>query len=507
MPKTIGDKFLNHVAGQVGLVREIRDAKARSQEAGESIILHKMIKTVKPNYRFYRAHATLIKQLQLVIDSRCKRLIVAMPPRHGKSELSSRILPAAFLLAHPQKTVAICSHSAELAEGFSRNAREYYKAAGGTLDPSNTSVNNWGTSAGGSCWAAGIGGSVVGRSADLIIADDTIKSREYADSSNAMEKLWSFYQGSLYTRLEPGDSIIVIVATRWCENDLTGRLLELESTLPSEKREDWTIIDLPAISEDPGDRPAFPDNCTVIPDWREEPGIPLCPQRYDMEALTRIKEVVGVREWSSQYQQRPAPIGGNMFNPEWWQSYEVDKLPPMDRIMLSVDCTFTKSATSDYVVGTVIGQSQNYYYIIDMDREKRDISETIKMMLRMSNRYRLDGTIIELAANGHAIYQTMHQRIPGLIGFKPAGNSKEGRAAGIVPIVEAGNVFLPQHAPWLDVFINEFSLFPAAKNDDIVDSVTQCINYMNTRTIPQVTTVQWGRSAYLPEKPGVPSQW
>jgi predicted phage terminase large subunit-like protein len=196
-----------------------------------------------------------------------------------------------------------------------------------------------------------------------------------------------------------------------------------------------------------------------------------------------------------------------MFNPEWWQLYEADELPPMDRIMLSVDCTFTKSATSDYVVGVVIGQSQNRYYVLDMDREKRDIGGTIRMMLRMNSRYRLNGTIIELAANGHAIYQTMHQRIPGLIGFKPAGNSKEGRAGGIVPIVEAGNVFLPKHAPWLDTFINEFSLFLAAKNDDIVDSVTQCINYMNTRTAPQVTAVEWGRSAFLSGRPSIIEQW
>jgi predicted phage terminase large subunit-like protein len=502
MPKSVGDRYLNHVAAQADLVKELRRAKTKAQSQGEQVIFHKMIKQVKPNYKFFRAHATMVKQFQKVIDGECTRLIVSTSPRLGKSELSSRLLPAAYLLAHPDRYVAICSYSAELAETFSREAREYYKAAGGMLDPTNTSVNNWGTAGGGGCWATGIGGSVTGRSANLIIADDTVKGREEADSPKTMEKLWSFYQGSLYTRLEPGHSAIVVVATRWGEADLTGRLLELEANSPPDKRENWTIIDLPAISEDPNSRPPYPDNCEVIPDWREEPGVALCPQRYDIDDLERIRQIVGPREWAALYQQRPAPESGNMFNPNWWQFYESPKeLPTMDRVMLSVDCAFTASASSDYVVGTVIGQHGSSYYVLDMARDKLDIGGTIAMMLRMRNKHQLDGIIIELAANGHAVYQTLSSKVPGLIGYKPGDRSKQARLAGIVPVVEAGNVFLPKYEPWLDTFINEFSLFPAAKNDDICDSVAQCINYLNQRSIAQLTEVHWGRSAFLPGQP------
>ena len=233
-----------------------------------------MIKQVSPNYRFYRPHAELVKQLQRVISGECKRLIVSCPPRLGKSTLSSKLLPAAYLLAHPERYVAICSYSAELAEGFSREAREYYKGSGGMIDPSNQSVNRWGTEGGGGCWATGIGGSVTGRSASLIIADDTVKGREEADSPRTMEKLWSFYQGSLYTRLEPKHGAIVVVATRWGENDLTGRLLEMEANAPEEARENWTIIDWPAISEDPGSRPPPPSVPQRLTDWLEGSIIP-----------------------------------------------------------------------------------------------------------------------------------------------------------------------------------------------------------------------------------------
>jgi predicted phage terminase large subunit-like protein len=193
-----------------------------------------------------------------------------------------------------------------------------------------------------------------------------------------------------------------------------------------------------------------------------------------------------------------------MFNPDWWRCYDKpEEIPPLDRVMLSVDCTFTDSDTSDYVVGSVIGQAGSSYYLLDMSRERTDIMGTVSMMIRMKERtyfnYSVDGIIIELAANGHAAYQLLSKRIPGLIGYKPGDRSKIARLAGIVPVVEAGNVWLPKNAPWLDTFINEFSLFPAAKNDDICDSVAQCINYMGQRTVPALTELYWGRGAFLPQ--------
>lgn len=493
MANKLGKDYLRRSAQTQGMLKALRERKLNEKEQGEKILLHKFIKEVYPNYKFYKFHATLIKQLQRIIDGDCNRLILQVPPRTGKSLLSSILLPAAYLRAHPDRFVGISSYSAELSQGFSRKARDFYRDGGGQLDPSQQAVNAWGTQGGGGLWAAGVGGAITGRSGHLLIIDDPVKNREEAESSRLMEKLWDWYASTLYTRLEPEVGAIVVIQTRWSENDMIGQLLENEMNVSEKGRENWTIVDLPALYEDSSNRPFLPDHCPIIPDWREEEGKALCPQRYDEEDYERIREAIGAREFASLYQQRPAPVGGNMFNPEWWQYYSHDTvMPDFQRVLLSVDCTFTNTSTSDYVVGAVVGQAGPNFYLLDLFRERTDVIGTMAMISRMYKRHQIDGTVIELAASGYAVYQMARKKIPGLIGFKPE-KSKEARAAGIVPIVEAGNVYLPASSPWLDSFISEFSLFPASKNDDQVDALTMAINYASQRTAPQMTSVMWGR--------------
>ena len=500
MAQKLGNDFLEYAASGQKLIKDVKEAK--TAKTSDRVIFWKFIKKVMPSYKMYRFHATVIEQLQKVIDGKCDRLILQVPPRHGKSLLASQLLPAAYLLAHPDRYVGISSYSAELAEGFSRKARDYFKDGGGLLNPSSQAVNAWGTDIGGGLWAAGVGGAVTGRSGHLLIIDDPVKNREDAESPRMMEKLNDWYTSTLYTRLEPHVGAIVVIQTRWSENDMIGQLLDNEMNVSEDGRENWTIVDLPALYEDEGDRPPLPSHCPSVVDWREEVGESLCPQRYDEKALRRIREAVGSRDFASLYQQRPAPEGGNLFDPGWWQYYDHDTImPEFQRIMLSVDCTFTNTKNSDYVVGAVVGQAGNSFYVLDLAREKLDVVGTMIMIARMYKKHALSGTVIELAASGYAVYQMMQKKVPGLIGFKPE-KSKEARASGIVPLVEAGNVYLPAGAYWLDAFINEFSLFPASRNDDIVDSLTMAINYCSQRSAPQMTTVTWGRGDKL--LPNVP---
>ena len=500
MAQKLGNDFLEYAASGQTLIKDVKEAK--TAKTSDRVVLWKFIRKVFPQYKFYKFHATVIEQLQKVIDGKCDRLILQVPPRHGKSLLASQLLPAAYLLAHPDRYVGISSYSAELAEGFSRKARDYFKDGGGLLNPSSQAVNAWGTDTGGGLWAAGVGGAVTGRSGHLLIIDDPVKNREDAESPRMMEKLNDWYTSTLYTRLEPHVGAIVVIQTRWSESDMIGQLLDNEGNVSEDGRENWTIVDLPAIYEDEDDRPPLPAHCPTVKDWREKEGEALCPQRYDDKALRRIREAVGSRDFASLYQQRPAPEGGNLFDPNWWQYYDHDTiLPEFQRIMLSVDCTFTNAKNSDYVVGAVVGQAGNKFYVLDIAREKLDVVGTMTMIARMYNRHALSGTVIELAASGYAVYQMMQKKVPGLIGFKPE-KSKEARAGGIIPLVEAGNVYLPSSAYWLDAFINEFSLFPASKNDDMVDALTMAINYCSQRSAPAMTEVTWGRGSRV--LPGVP---
>ena len=493
MANKLGKDYLRRSAQNQAMLKALRDKKLQTRQKGERVLLHKFIKEVYPNYKFYRFHATLIKQLQRIIDGECNRLILQVPPRTGKSLLSSILLPAAYLKAHPDRFVGLSSYSAELSQGFSRKARDYFREGGGQLDPNQQAVNAWGTQGGGGLWAAGVGGAITGRSGHLLIIDDPVKNREEAESTRLMDKLWDWYASTLYTRLEPAVGAIVVIQTRWSERDMIGQLIENEFNVSEKGRENWTIVDLPALYEDPGSRPSLPEHCEVTDDWRTEEGEALCPQRYDEEDYERIREAIGSREFASLYQQRPAPVGGNMFDPSWWQYYAHDTvIPDFERVLLSIDCTFTDANTSDFVVGLVVGQAGPNFYVLDLYREKTDVIGTMAMIGRMHKRHQLDGTLIELAASGYAVYQMARKKIPGLIGFRPE-KSKEARAAGIVPIVEAGNVYLPASSPWLDSFISEFSLFPASRNDDQVDALTMAINYSSQRVAPQLTQVTWGR--------------
>ena len=496
------DKASHHIIQKIAkdreLVRELQKVQHESSSVGKKVILHKYVKQVQPAYKFYKVHAEIAKVLQKVIDDELNRVIIQVPPRIGKSYLASKLFPAAYLTEHPDRNVGVISYSAELAESFSRAAREHYSESGGSLNQYKKAVNDWGTQGGGGLWCAGVGGVVTGRSGHLLIIDDPVKNREDADSATMMEKLWEFYTSTLYTRLEPKVGAIVCIQTRWSDNDLIGRLIEREKNVNEVGRENWVILDLPALFEDLDSRPVMPEHCEVITDWRTEIDEAVCPQRYTTQDYYRIREAVGAREFAALFQQRPAPEGGNLFDHKWWQYYEtMDDIPELQRVMLSVDCSFSDSDTSDYVVGTVIGQSGSSFYVLDLFRKRTDIIGTIAMIgtLRCKEGiYNADGVIIELAANGFAVYQMLSRKIPGMIGFKP-DKSKVARASAIVPTVEAGNVFLPKNAIWLDQFINEFNLFPASKNDDMVDSLSMGIDYLSRRGASVIQQVNWGRGS------------
>jgi predicted phage terminase large subunit-like protein len=434
---------------------------------------------VDPAFVWHPHCKRLADALQTVADGHCRRLMVFMPPRHGKTLLTSKLFPAYFLARYPDRHVGVASYSAALAYSISRACRGFYADAGGALAQDSKSVSQWHTAYGGSLFATGVGGSQTGKGFHLGLVDDPLKNAEQASSQTIKDKHRDWWGSTWYTRCEPGGAIVVI-QTRWAEDDLSGWLLAQEAEDPHPQR--WHVISLPAIAEP---LPSFPSSCTVEVDWREE-GAPLCPERYDIPELERIRSQLGAYYWNALYQQRPAPLAGSLFRRDWWQHFTAEEAPAPERLIASWDLTFKASADSDYVAGVILAQVGNRFYVLDAVAERLDINGTLAAIARLNERWRPQATLVETAANGEAVLGLFKRKIHGLIGVRPEGG-KLSRAQAIAPLVEAGQVLLPKGAPWLSAWASHFDPFPRGSHDDLVDALSQGLGWL-VKHRPMVTT-------------------
>ena len=424
-----------------------------------------------PRYQWYKHCEVMAAALQRVADGDLNRLMVFMPPRHGKSQLVSRLFPAYLLHQHQDKWVGMNCYGADLAYGFSRNSREFYTRAGGELSDDAAAVKFWQTRGEGGLWAAGVGGAITGRGFHVGAIDDPLKNAEEATSTTIREKHKSWYESTFYTREEPGGAIVLIM-TRWHEDDLAGWLLSQEEVEP----EGWHIINFDAIYEGPR---LFPETCTVEEDWRK-PGEALCPERYDIEKLEKIKAKVGSYFWGALYQQRPSPLEGGLFKRDNWKYYQ--QLPGrFDRVILSWDMAFKETKGGSFVVGQVWGQVGAEFYLLDQVRDRMDFAATVAAVKAMVAKWpNASAKLVEDKANGSAVISHLRREVPGLVAVQPKGG-KEVRAVAVSPYVEAGNVYLPvpQLAPWIGDYVDEFARFPNAGVDAQVDATTQALTYLN----------------------------
>ncbi len=460
--------------------------------ADEPLTFREFIRKVNPRFRFYRHLDILIDVLQRVADGELHRLMVFMPPRHGKSETVSRLFSAYYVYRWPERFVGLSSYAAGLAYTLSRNARDNYVAADGHL--SVEGVEQWETGKGGGMWAAGVGGPITGKGGYLLIVDDPLKNAEDAASETIREKQKEWWRSTFYTRAEP-DAAIVVIMTRWHEDDLAGWLLSQETSVEDEEDESehWHLVFMPAIAEP---LPDLPISVTVEPDPRQ-PGEPLAPERYPVNRLRKIRRNVGAYFWSALYRQWPTSLEGGIFKRAWWKFWrprntqlppvriagpdgevivcEVEILPIFTAQWQSWDMTFKDSAGTDFVVGQVWGLAGADRFLLDQVRGRMSFTATVEAVRNLSKQWPDTSTkLIEDKANGPAVISTLRRKIPGIIAEEPSG-SKLARAQAVSPYIEAGNVYLPhpQIAPWVWDFIEECAAFPTGAHDDQVDAMSQ----------------------------------
>jgi hypothetical protein len=271
----------------------------------KNLSFRQFIGLVNPHYEWYEYLEQIASLLQDITDDKLYRLMVFMPPRHGKSELISRLFPAYYLYKHPSRWIALTSYGAELAHTFSRNARDNFTRLGGRLKSDAANIKNWETGRGGGVWASGVGGPAAGKGFNLGIIDDPIKDAVEASSGAIQNRNNDWFDSVFWTRREPHNAV-VIVQTRWGKSDLSGYILGKEATEP----EWWHIVHFEAIRED---KPKYPKTCIVEPDSRK-PGDALATWRYPIDKLKKIRKRIGTFFWNCLYQQNPQLRTGRVYH-------------------------------------------------------------------------------------------------------------------------------------------------------------------------------------------------
>jgi len=416
---------------------------------------------VTPGFELAPHVELLVSALEQVERGELKRLMVSMPPRHGKSLLCSQLFPAWALGRRPERHVIGASHSQELAETFGRRLRnllldDRFRATfpGCRLSEDSQAAHRFDLVSGGAFFAIGRGGGLTGRGGDLVVIDDPIRDAQEASSPAIRQQLKEWYSAVVYTRLQPGGAIIV-VSTRWHLDDLSGWLLREHG------EEGWKVISLAALAE-PGDPLGRPE------------GAALWPSRYPVEVLERTRSQLGSQAWLSLYQGCPVPEGGAIFKAEWFGSYR--EAPALQRIVQAWDTAFGKGgAGDDYSACVTIGETKDGFYVLDVTRGRWPFPELRRRMIELAERFNPAAIVIEDTGAGTSLLQELRGEtsLP-LLAVKAEG-SKELRAQLVSPLCEAGKVHLPESAPWKPAFLDEALSFPAGAHDDMVDAFVHCL--------------------------------
>ena len=435
-------------------------------------------------------HRIIADKLTRVAKGELKRLIVNMPPRHTKSEFASIYFPSWVMGLKPDMKIMQTTHTADLSINFGRKVRnlmdsdEYSKIFPKvSLAADSKSAGKWQTSQGGEYFAAGVGGAIAGRGADLLIIDDP-HSEQDAMSINLLDSCYEWYTSGPRQRLQPGGSI-VIVMTRWNTADLTGRLLTRQTETHSDQ---WEVVELPAIFEDSGNV--------------------LWPEFWKKEELDAVKASIPVSKWNAQYQQNPTSEEGAIIKREWWQLWEAEDPPACHYVIQSYDTAFSKKETADYSAITTWGVFSpqegmgDAIILLDAQKGRWDFPELKAVAQEQYVEFSPDMVLIESQASGTPLTHELRAMGIPVVNYRPSrGNDKMTRVHAASPVFEAGMVWAPDRI-FADEVIEECAAFPFAPHDDYVDTTTQAIlrfrqgNFINLYSDEDEEEVYRDRRAY-----------
>jgi hypothetical protein len=417
-----------------------------------------------PAYRKNWHHYILAKALERVENGTLKRLIVNMPPRHGKSELVSVNFPAWCMGRNKDRSIIAASYGADLATDFGRKVRnimedsDYKNLFNTTLAEDAKAKGSWATNGRAEYNAVGVGGAITGKGGAIAIIDDPVKNREEADSEVVSEKIWDWYKSTLRTRLTP-DGAIVIVMTRWRDNDLVGRILEEQKLMGGEE---WEVVTLSAIAEQDEE-------------FRKE-GEALWADHYTLENLLATKQDIGNYEFASQYQQNPVNRETQVFKPELFNYISLEDVKAkITNCYITIDSALSKRKNSDST-GIVINwvDSENVWHI-KAYAVKVNPTELIELIFQLDNVYKPQAIGLEETTMTQAIdpfltvEMARRNRYPNMVPLKHGGVNKETRIRGLLPRYDRGHIY---HITGLCTDLeNQLTRFPSSKHDDVMDAL------------------------------------
>ena len=448
------------------------------------------IRHIWPGFIEGEHHRLIADKLTRVAKGELKRLIVNMPPRHTKSEFASIYFPSWMMGLKPDLKIMQTTHTADLSINFGRKVRnlmdtDEYKGIfpEASLAADSKSAGKWQTGGGGEYFAAGVGGAIAGRGADLLIIDDP-HSEQDAMSLPLLDSCYEWYTSGPRQRLQPGGTI-VIVMTRWSTADLTGRLLNRQT---ENNADQWEVVELPAIFEDSGNV--------------------LWPEFWKREELDAVKASIPVAKWNAQYQQNPTSEEGAIIKREWWNLWEKDDPPPCSYIIQSYDTAFSKKETADYSAITTWGVftpsdgAGEAIILLDAQKGRWDFPELKAVAQEQYNEFEPDMVLVEAQASGTPLTHELRAMGIPVVNYRPSrGNDKMTRVHAVSPVFEAGMVWAPDHV-FADEVIEECAAFPFAPHDDYVDTTTQAIlrfrqgNFINLYSDEEEEEVYRAKRAY-----------
>jgi predicted phage terminase large subunit-like protein len=418
------------------------------------------VKCVWPDFIEGAHHRVIAQKFNDLANKKINRLIVNMPPRHTKSEFASFLLPAWMVGRNPKLKIIQATHTGELAVRFGRKAKtlidseEYSKIFETRLREDSQAAGRWETAQGGEYFAAGVGGAITGRGADLLIIDDP-HSEQDAMSLNAFDNAYEWYTSGPRQRLQPGGQI-VLVMTRWSKKDLTGILLKNQKEV---KGDQWEVVEFPAIIDEQ----------------------PVWPEYWKLDELEKVKVTLPVAKWNAQWMQKPTSEEGAIIKREWWQIWEKDELPYVDYVIQSYDTAFLKKETADYSAITTWGvfypdsDSKPNLILMDSIKERYEFPELRRVALDQYNYWKPDMVIIEQKASGTPLTHELRQMDIPVMTFTPSrGNDKHVRVNTCAPLFEAGLIWAPD-MKFAEEVVEECAAFPHGDHDDLVDSMTMAV--------------------------------